>query len=147
MDAKTKELLRREAELRGIVFEQKEEKSNNFVELISMLLHSRTQIHVQHLQTTSFAEHKAMNDYYDGIVGLIDGLVESYQGKHGIIKGYKSYDIVEYKSGESTVKYLTELCHKVVSVNESMKDSYIKNQLDEVCELLNSTLYKLRFLK
>lgn len=147
MDERTKKLLRREAELRGIVFEQEEKKNTGFVELISMLLHSRTQIHVQHLQTKSYAEHKAMNDYYDGIVELIDGLVESYQGKHGIINGYKSYKIEEYKGGENTISYLEELCHNVIKVNESMKDSYIKNQLDEVCELLNSTLYKLRFLK
>ena len=27
------------------------------------------------------------------------------------------------------------------------KDSYIQNQIDTVCELINSTTYKLRFLK
>ena len=48
--------------------------------LISYLFHSQTQVHIFHLQTTSFAEHKALQDYYDGIDDLIDGLVESYQG-------------------------------------------------------------------
>ena len=32
--------------------------------------------------------HSALNIYYDDIVGLVDGLVESYQGRYGIITGY-----------------------------------------------------------
>jgi hypothetical protein len=121
--------------------------NNDYVEMISLLLHSRTQTHTLHLQTESYPEHKALNEYYDGIVDIIDGLVESYQGKYGIIKGYKSYDIVEYKSTESTIKYLKDLCGKVEKLRNCCKDSYIQNQIDTVCELINSTLYKLRFLK
>jgi DNA-binding ferritin-like protein len=55
--------------------------NNNFSSLISYLLHSRSQAHVFHLQVTgagSYAAHKALNGYYDSIVDLIDGLVESY---------------------------------------------------------------------
>jgi len=147
MDIRTKELLKREAELRGIVFEQKEGGKSDYVEMISLLLHSRNQTHILHLQTKSYAEHKALNDYYDGIVGLVDGLVESYQGKYGIISGYKSYDISDYKSTESTIKYLSELCDKVTKLRKCCDDSWIQNQIDNVCELINSTLYKLRFLK
>ena len=119
----------------------------DFVKLISYLFHSRTQTHIFHLQTQSFVEHMALNVYYDGIIPLIDALVESYQGKYGIIKGYKSYDITEYKSTESTIKYLKDLCGKVEKLRNCCKDSYIQNQIDTVCELINSTLYKLRFLK
>lgn len=147
MDNKTKELLKREAELRGIVFEQKENNKSDYAEMISLLLHSRNQTHILHLQTKSYAEHKALNDYYDGIVDLVDGLVESYQGKYGIISGYKSYDITEYKSTETTIKYLSELCDKVTKLRKCCDDSWIQNQIDNVCELINSTLYKLRFLK
>jgi hypothetical protein len=114
---------------------------------MSLLLHSQTQVHALHLQTDSYSEHKALQNYYEGIDGLVDGLVESYQGKYGIIKGYKSYDITEYKSTESTIKYLKELCGKVEKLRNCCKDSYIQNQIDTVCELINSTLYKLRFLK
>lgn len=147
MDNRTKELLKREAELRGIVFEQKENNKSDYAEMISLLLHSRNQTHILHLQTKSYAEHKALNDYYDGIVDLVDGLVESYQGKYGIISGYKSYDITEYKSTETTIKYLSELCDKVTKLRKCCDDSWIQNQIDNVCELINSTLYKLRFLK
>ena len=40
-------------------------------ELIIKLLHARTNAHLLHLGTTSFAKHKALNDFYDEIVDLV----------------------------------------------------------------------------
>lgn len=127
----------------------KKEQGGNvkFTEMVSLILHSRTQTHTLHLQTESYPEHMALNGYYDGIGDLLDGLIESFQGKYGIIKGYKSYDIEGYKSTESTIKYLQGLCTKIEDLRDCCEDSYIQNQIDTVCELINSTLYKLRFLK
>ena len=142
-----KELIRKGFNTSRLVSEQKEGKNGEFAEMISLLLHSRTQTHTLHLQTDSFSEHMALNGYYDGIVDLVDGLVESFQGKYGIIGGYTSYDIEGYKSTEATIKYLQGLCGKVEGLRDCCEDSYIQNQIDTVCELINSTLYKLRFLK
>lgn len=128
------------------ISEQKRNQNSDFAEMISLILHSRTQTHTLHLQTKSFAEHKALNEYYDAIGDVVDGLVESYQGKYGIIEKYKSYDLSGYKSTDSTVKYLQDLCKKIESLRDCCKDSYIQNQIDNVCELINSTVYKLRFL-
>ena len=141
-----KELLNKGFDIDPIL-EQKENKSGDFVEMVSLLLHSRTQTHTLHLQTKSFAEHSALNGYYDGIGDLVDGIIESYQGKYDIIEGYKSYDLVNYKSTESTIKYLKDLDGKVQKLRGCCKDTYIQNQIDNVNELINSTLYKLRFLK
>lgn len=129
--------------------DKKDNGANNgdFAEMMSILLHSRTQTHTLHLQTNSYPEHMALNGFYDGIGDLIDGLVESFQGKYGIIKGYKSMDIQEWKSTEDTVKYMKGLCEKVIELRDCCEDSYIQNQIDTVCELINSTIYKLRFLK
>ena len=132
---------------RSSLINEQKEGNNDYVEIISLLLHSRTQTHTLHLQTESYPEHMALNAYYDGIGLIIDGLVESYQGKYGILKGYKSYDLTEYKSTESTIKYLKDLCSEVEKLRDCCKDSYIQNQIDTACELINSTLYKLRFLK
>lgn len=145
MNSNIKNRLLEEVKKRGIIVEQKNNTSD-YVEMISLLLHSRNQVHILHLQTKSYAEHKALNEYYDEIVDLVDGLVESYQGKYDILKGYKSYDIQEYKSTESTIKYLKDLCDNVTKLRKCCDDSYIQNQIDNVCELINSTLYKLRFL-
>ena len=115
--------------------------------LVSYLLHSRTQIHIYHLQATSFAEHMALGDYYENVVALIDGLVESYQGKYDIIKSYDSFELDAYKSGEQVITFLKALGKKVEDVQASTKDTYIQNQLDTITELINTTNYKLRFLK
>jgi len=140
-----KSLLENGLNVGNVITEQKSTK--DFSEMISLLLHSRTQAHILHLQTKSYPEHMALNGYYDGIGDLIDGLVESYQGQYGIIESYKSYDITSYKSTETTTKYLQDLCKKINSLRDCCKDSYIQNQIDTVCELINSTVYKLRFLK
>jgi hypothetical protein len=126
--------------------EQKESKTT-FVSLVSRLLDSQRQVHIFHLQTKSFSEHKALQDYYDEIDGIVDGLVESYQGKYGIITGWKSVATIEYQSVEQVISYLKTLSEETLKVYGMVKDTYIQNQLDEVTALINSTLYKLRFLK
>jgi hypothetical protein len=76
MNENIKKKLFEEVKKRGLVVEQKSGTSD-FTEMISLILHSRTQIHILHLQTKSFAEHKVLNEYYDEIGDLVDGLVES----------------------------------------------------------------------
>jgi hypothetical protein len=126
--------------------EQKESKTT-FVSLMSRLLDSQRQVHIFHLQTKSFAEHKALQDYYDAIADIVDGIVESYQGKYGIVTGWKSVGTAEYQSTEQCISYLKTLSEETLKVYNMIKDTYIQNQLDEVTALINSTLYKLRFLK
>ena len=111
------------------------------------MLHSRTQIHIYHLQTKSFAVHKALNKFYYKVVDLFDGLVESYQGKHGIIENYKCDGYDDYTSVESVIQYLQKLDKTIESSRKSVKESFIQNQIDTVQELIYSTIYKLKFLK
>ncbi len=118
--------------------------------MISTLLHSRSQTHIFHWQTksqSSFAEHMALGGYYDAIGGLLDGLVESYQGKHDIITGYESMDVEDYKSVEQLITYFKGLDTNIEKNRKTVKESYIQNQIDTIQELIYSTLYKLRFLK
>jgi hypothetical protein len=123
------------------------ESNDDFCEMICNILHSRNQVHVFHLQTKSFAEHKALNDYYDGVVGLFDGIVESYQGKYGIIKNFKTFKIEQYRNNKKTISYFERLLDIIDENRDSVEDSYIQNQIDTVQELINSTVYKLKFLK
>ena len=117
-------------------------------QFISTLFASRTQAHVFHLQTNSFAAHKALNEYYDEIVGLADGIAESVQGKYGIITGYSNIDLMEGNDCNEVIKYFTALELYVERARQTMpQDSYIQNQIDEVVALIVSTIYKLKFLK
>jgi hypothetical protein len=121
---------------------------NEFAKLISYLFHSRTQAHIFHLQTDSFAAHMALNGYYDEIIELVDGLVESYQGKYGILTNYSNFSILEYKDCEEVIMYFQSLNMTVEKLRTiAPQDSYIQNQIDTVVELITSTIYKLKFLK
>jgi hypothetical protein len=117
-----------------------------YAKLISFLFHSQTQVHILHLQTTSYSEHKALQKYYEGIDGLIDGLVETHQGKYGVLRGYSNYPLLEYTDKNQVITYFEALVSKVTSLRENITDSYIQNQIDVVMELLESTLYKLKCL-
>jgi hypothetical protein len=114
-------------------------------QLISTLFASRTQAHIFHLQTRSFAQHQALGAYYDGIIDIVDGFIESYQGKYGIIRGYSSPAI--FREDDDTVKYFEGLV-KFVELNRERipQDSYLQNQVDEIVSLIESTLYKLKSL-
>jgi hypothetical protein len=115
---------------------------------ISTLLASRDQAHIFHLQTRSYAAHKALNVYYDDIVNLIDGFVESYQGRYGILTGYKpAVSFIETDNVEDVVKYFTALNDFVDRSREKLpEDGFIMNQIDEISQLINTTLYKLTYL-
>lgn len=142
MEITKKDILRR-----PMLLEQSKKSSNSeFEKMVSEILNSRNQSHIFHLQTKSFAEHKALNDYYDEIVGLFDGLVESYQGKYGIISNFTCDGVENYKSNDSTIKYFEKLVKNIEKMRKSVNDSYLENQIDTVVELIYSTIYKLRFL-
>jgi DNA-binding ferritin-like protein len=130
--------------------EQSEKGSKGFEKMISKLLTTRIQVQIFHWQVTktgSYAAHKAYEDYYSGIGDLLDGLVESYQGKYGIIDNYKCDGVTNFESVEKTITYFQDLASLVENLRKDVKDSYIDNQIDGVVELIQSTLYKLRFLK
>jgi len=147
----TKEQLFKVMNLNEVEFKKEEKnETGDIVDMITTLLHSRSQAHIFHWQTksqSSFAEHKALQKYYEGIVELIDGIVESYQGKYEIITGYKTVEMVDYKSTEQLISYFRELDSNIEKNRKGIKESYIQNQIDGLQELIFSTLYKLRFLK
>ena len=123
-----------------------------FEKLISTLMASRDQAHIFHWQVTgqgSYAMHKALNDYYDEIPDLTDGLVESYQGKHGIVKGYVPAEQFDEFDSTNVIKYFKALALFVERAYDKLdaKDTYILNQLDNVKELIYSTIYKLENLQ
>jgi DNA-binding ferritin-like protein len=114
-------------------------------DLLSVLLHSVNQVHVFHLQTKSFSEHKALNKYYDSIGDLVDELAEAYQGKYGILKYKNVSKIEQYESKEQVIEYFGKLI-KFIEKSRPIKDPFIDNVVQEVESLIYSTLYKLKYL-
>ena len=115
-------------------------------ELIVSCFHARTNAHLLHLQTKSFSAHKALNEFYDGIVPLADSLAEAYQGAYGIIAIYP----VAYKQYSDAIEMLDDLEVLLYRCQKSAWDpseTYLSNICDEILALVSSTKYKLTFLK
>ena len=116
--------------------------------LIGTLLQSRNQAQIYHWQVQgpgSFAAHTALQAYYEGIIPLIDGLVESFQGKYGILRGYKMEGAI--KEDDGALMYFEGLSKFVDMIRTRVpQDSYIQNEIDNVVNLIESTKYKLKFL-
>ena len=113
-----------------------------------MFFHSRTQTHIFHTRVTgegSFAAHTALQAYYEAIVPLIDGLVETYQGQYGLIE-YKEVNGVDNDASiENIVKYFDNLCKFLAKEreDEKLQMSWLQNDIDNIASLLYSTKYKL----
>jgi len=115
-----------------------------FVEFISRLHDSKQQSIVWHHQTTSYSEHKALNNYYDEILELIDDLVESVSGVYGRPQGYSVATLQNYSGHEQLVKYYKGLYEFVQKERKTIyQDSWIQNQIDEVAQLIAKTSYLL----
>ena len=113
-------------------------------EFLSSLLHSVTITHTYHLKTRSYAQHMALGSFYDEMQELVDGLIEAYQGKYGIVQDY----ILDAGDIPPTpLEYLIALSEYVKNGRVDFpQDSELQNMIDEIASLIDSTLYKLRFL-
>jgi uncharacterized membrane-anchored protein YjiN (DUF445 family) len=133
--------------IKSLIQEQEETESNDFPTIVSQLLFSQTQVHIFHLQTKSFAEHNALQDYYDGIDDLVDTLIESYQGEFGIIENYKSFKVESYQDTDQVIAYFEMILNLVKEGRETIESTHLQNILDEIITLVTKTMYKLKFLK
>jgi hypothetical protein len=118
-----------------------EEKFSYFV---SYLKDAFDQSVVWHHQTDSYAVHKALGKFYDEIVELTDGLVESVSGIHGRPIHYQIDSPVDYKSAEQVVKYFKSVYNTIQKERKDIyEETWIQNQVDEIATLFAKTLYLL----
>jgi DNA-binding ferritin-like protein len=118
-----------------------EKEMDEAAKLLMVLLHSATIAHVMHWRTTNFAEHKALAKYYEQMPALADSLAESLFGKYSTIDEFPDFFMLEY----GALQYMTEIQEYVESQRKLIaQDSEIQNAVDEIMDLLNTTVYKLR---
>jgi hypothetical protein len=116
----------------------------NVAEFVATLLHSGTVAHFMHWATDSYSEHKALQKYYEGIVDLTDSLAESYMGRYDQLTQFPE----EFHNAKNPIKYFETLREFVDEERDGLpSETEIQNIVDEIAQLIDSTLYKLRFLK
>jgi len=113
---------------------------------VGMLFLAREVTHSVHLNTRSYSKHKALQKFYEGIVGRIDDFAEAYQGRYGLIgpialqSAKKTTNVVDFL--EDQLAEIEKVRYDVVDKS----DTPIQNLIDEIVALYLSTLYRLKFL-
>jgi hypothetical protein len=127
-------------------------EGGDVVKFFSKLFESREMAHIYHLtvkgEMGSHATHTALGEYYEGILGFIDEMIEVYQGQYGIIEGYETIDTSETQTKDK-IEYFEELANFLKTEKKCIKpeDSHLLNIVDEAVALIYKTLYKLKYNK
>ena len=114
------------------------------------MMNAATSFHRLHLKVTgegSYSAHKALNKFYDGLHGHADTLIEGYQGVCEKLLSYKDSPIRTLDTVSDGIAYLRDMYNMVNKLQGMMPYSEIVNNLDLVKDSINSTKYKLLFLK
>lgn len=99
----------------------------------------------KHLRTAKYAKHEALDEFYKEMPEKVDALIEAWMGANG--KKVKGFDNILNSSNMNTLKYLGELKKVCKSGYELMGDNdELKSLLDDIINLINSTLYKVKEL-
>ena len=115
-------------------------------EFIGLLFLARDVTHSVHLNTRSYSKHKALNIFYERIVGAADDFAEAYQGRHGLIGPItlhsvkKTNNVIEFL--EDSLKQIEDARYEVCDKT----DSSLQQLIDNIVEVYLRTLYKLKFL-
>ncbi len=117
---------------------------------VTELMNARTSFHKLHLKVTgdgSYAAHKALNKLYDALPDFADTLVEGYQGAAEKILSYSEVAPRTLDTVADGVNYLRDIYAMINKLQGMLPYSEIVNNLDLVKDSINSTKYKLLFLK
>lgn len=118
--------------------------TNKYAQVVSLLFNARTNAHIAHLQTRSFAQHKALDDFYSQIIDIADSFAESAMGStNQVLTGF---DIGQLHTGE-IVQFLQKQYKELLTLRGQFTEGHLVQLIDDACELYTSTIYKLSFLK
>jgi hypothetical protein len=104
---------------------------------IGMLFQSRDIMHLAHLNTTSYAEHKALDGYYSGILEYADSFTEKYFGRNKRIA-----IVIPESKVEEPITHLN-MMQKTIEAEIPNYPADLQNILQDALGLVNETLYLL----
>ena len=115
-----------------------------FEDLAALLFASRDYAHRSHLRTGSYAQHKALNEFYDELTNSLDRLIEAYQGRHAVV----DLPMIDVPTNLNCVQVLSEHLKIIEAVRDEAvgDDRPLQNLVDDICVTYLQTLYKLKTL-
>ena len=116
---------------------------NEAAEFLLTLLHASTNTHLLHWTTKSYAEHTALGTFYEELPELVDSLAETMMGKFDTTPTFPENYYLPAKTGKEELEALKEY---VMEARQNLpQDSEIQNEVDNIANLINQTLFLLRF--
>ena len=99
----------------------------------------------KHLKSAKYGKHMALDEFYKEMPEKVDALIEAWMGAHG--KKVGAFQNVLSSSNLNTLKYLGEL-KKVCRQGYDLLDDNeeLESLLDDIVNLINTTLYKVKEL-
>lgn len=99
----------------------------------------------KHLRTSKYSKHMALDEFYTEMPEKVDALIEAWMGVNG--KKPKQFDNILKSKNMNTLDYLKSL-KKVVKDGYELMDGEkeLEALLDDIAELIDSTLYKVKEL-
>lgn len=114
-------------------------------ELFGTLQQSVVSAWRKHLKAYKYSDHMALDEFYDEMPEKVDDLIEAWMGVNG--KKLKNYTNILNSSNMGTLKYLHELRRLVKQGYPLMNgEPELEAKLDDILELIDSTLYKIKEL-
>ena len=113
--------------------------------LVARTFAARNIAHLEHWKTKSYAQHMAMNDFYDGVIDDVDAIVEAYQGAFSLISVPM---LPEISAPKSIIKFLEDEMKWIADNRSEIAKgiSAIENLVDGLSDTYLKTLYKLKNL-
>ena len=99
----------------------------------------------KHLRTAKYGKHEALDEFYKEMPEKVDALIEAWMGANG--KKIGEFDNLLKSANYNTLSYLKELkkiCKQGYSILSDNDE--LKSLLDDIVNLINSTLYKVKEL-
>lgn len=113
-------------------------------ELFARCRAASTAAHFAHLLTSSFAEHNALNIFYEEIVTVADAFAEGFIGRYGKFDAFPNVK----ESSTVGIQVIGNLVKWITTNRQLISDySEIQNEIDNIITLCNQTAYKIRELK
>ena len=117
----------------------------NFEQLVRYTLEYSNQLRYYHWQTPSYAQHEALGKFYEGITEVLDGLVETWQGRNGNIKvDNGKVELVDYTDVETVIESAETLREVYEEFAKTVPYGDINDQIDDMITQINQTIYLLR---
>ncbi len=131
-------------------FESIDVSSND--SFVKELLGIQDQVKVFHWQTSSYATHKALGDYYDSLSDLIDKFVEEYQGQFGrvpIKPNPMKSDLIglgDLQSEEQIVMFVKNVWQWLTTLRQNTEKVEHTTNLQNIIDEMIGETSKLKYL-